>query len=73
MYINPKTQKQCFFCTSNIKYIDYKGADQLKKYLNPQCKILARRKSGCCAKHQRELTQAIKRARIIGFLPFTNK
>ena len=71
--MNTQTQKQCFFCTSNVKYIDYKSADHLKKYLNPQGKILARRKSGCCAKHQRELTQAIKRSRIIGLLPFTTK
>lgn len=68
-----KITKQCFFCTSNIKYIDYKNADMLRKYLNPQGKAYPRRKSGCCATHQRALTEAIKRGRILGLLPFTNK
>ncbi|RJQ14217.1 30S ribosomal protein S18 [Candidatus Parcubacteria bacterium] len=68
--IEATSQKQCFFCTSNVKHIDYKNADALRHYLNPQAKIIPRKKSGCCAKHQRKLTEAIRRARIMGLLPF---
>jgi small subunit ribosomal protein S18 len=63
--------KQCMFCTSNIKYIDYKNAELLKRYLNPQGKILPRKKTTVCAKHQRLLTDALKRARILALIPFT--
>lgn len=68
----PQRPKQCFFCTSNAGYIDYKNNETLKRYTNPQGKILARRKSGICAKHQRMLMNAIKRARILGLVPFTS-
>ena len=66
-----KTKKYCRFKKSGIKYVDYKDADFLLKFVNEQGKILPRRVTGTCAKHQRTLTVAIKRARIMGLLPFT--
>jgi small subunit ribosomal protein S18 len=65
--------KQCFFSQNNIEQIDYKDVDALKNFINPHGRILARKKTGLCAKHQRQLSQAIKRARFLGFLPFTAK
>lgn len=62
---------QCVFCTTNTKVIDYKDADQLRKYLNPQGKIVSRRRSGACATHQRLLSRAIKRARYLALVPYT--
>ena len=62
---------QCFFSQNNISRIDYKDVDSIKKFINPHGRILSRKKTGLCAKHQRQLAQAIKRARFMGFLPFT--
>ncbi|MDP3762461.1 MAG: 30S ribosomal protein S18 [bacterium] len=64
--------KQCFFCTSNIKNTDYKDQESLKRFLDPQSRILPRRRSGVCATHQRKLARAVKRARIMGLLPFVS-
>ena len=61
---------QCYFCSQNIKEIDYKDVDNLKRFISGQMKIYPRRKTGLCAKHQRQLKRAIKRARIAGLLPF---
>lgn len=66
-------QKTCRFCTENIQEIDYKDIKSLQKYLNSYGKIDARKKTGLCAKHQRKLAKAIKRARIMALLPFVNK
>ena len=65
--------KQCFFCSQNVKVIDYKDADLLKRFVSSQAKIINPKHTGVCAKHQRQLSQAIKRARIMGFLPFVKK
>jgi len=54
-----------------IEVVDYKDADRLRKYITERGKIIPRRISGNCAKHQRQLTRAIKRARIMALLPFT--
>jgi len=62
-------KKVCRFCANKTK-IDYKDADALRRYTTERGKILPRRITGTCAKHQRELAVAIKRARIIGLLPF---
>lgn len=59
------------FCTEKIEHIDYKDVDRLTKYITERGKILPRRINGNCAKHQRELTRAIKRARQIALLPYT--
>ncbi|MBI2507074.1 MAG: 30S ribosomal protein S18 [Candidatus Niyogibacteria bacterium] len=63
-------KEQCYFCTSNIKSVDYKDAEVLKKFLNPQAKIMPRRKTSVCSTHQRKLARAIKRARQMAILPF---
>lgn len=62
--------KQCYFCTSNVKYVDYKDVETLKRFLNPQFKISPKRKTGVCARHQRKLATAIKRARLLALFPF---
>jgi len=63
--------KVCLFCVDKIEHIDYKEVDKLRKYISERGKIVPRRVTGNCAKHQRQLTIAIKRARNIAFLPFT--
>ena len=69
----PRPPKVCPFCAQKVKYIDYKIADQLRRYLTDHGKIKARRKIGTCAKHQRRLALAIKRARHVALLPFTSE
>ena len=66
-----RRKKVCYFCANHIDYIDYTDVDLLKLYISEKGKILPRRVTGTCAKHQRTLTVAIKRARIMGLLPFT--
>ena len=63
-------KKVCAFCADKNLEIDYKEADKLKKYVSEKGKILPRRVTGLCAKHQREMTTAIKRARSIALLPY---
>jgi small subunit ribosomal protein S18 len=62
--------KQCYFSENNIKHIDYKDTEILKKFLNPHARMVSRKKSGVSAKSQRQLAVAVKRARFIGLLPF---
>ena len=69
--VDVKKKKYCRFKKSGIKYIDYKDPEFLKKFLNEQGKILPRRITGNCAKHQRALTVAVKRARHVALLPYT--
>ena len=72
---NPKFRKTrkkvCPLCSDKALELDYKNADQLKKFINDKGKILPRRATGACAKHQREITLAVKRARHIAILPYT--
>ena len=68
-----KTNTQCYFTTNNVKQIDYKDIDILKKFLNPHARILGKGRTGVCSKHQRQLAQAIKRSRFMGLLPFVAK
>jgi len=63
----------CYFCQRNIKEIDFKNTDLLKRFISGLGKIRPRRKTGLCAGHQRKLTRAIKRARHIGLLSATKK
>ncbi len=65
--------QQCFFCSQNMKEIDYKETELLKKFVSSQSKIIDPRHTGVCAKHQRKLSEAIKRARFLGLLAFTKK
>ena len=62
--------KQCYFRENNIKHVDYKDTEILKKFLNPHGRIISRKKTGVSAKSQRQLATAVKRARFIGLLPF---
>ena len=66
-----KRRKVCAFCVDKVECIDYKDAAKLRRYTSERGKILPRRMSGNCAKHQRQLSVAIKRARIIALLPFS--
>lgn len=63
-------RKICRFCADSSLVIDYKDSKNLRYFITERGKIIPRRISGTCAKHQRELTQAIKRARSIALLPF---
>lgn len=65
-------RKVCQFCVNKIKTVDYKDVGVLRKYISERGKILPRRVSGNCAKHQRCVTSAVMRARVIALLPFTN-
>ncbi len=62
--------KQCYFRENNIKHVDYKDTEILKKFLNPHGRIISRKKTGVSAKSQRQLATAVKRARFVGLLPF---
>ena len=64
-------RKVCAFCVDKVEKIDYKDAAKLRRFTTERGKILPRRISGNCAKHQRQVTIAIKRARNIALLPFT--
>ncbi|MCD8120023.1 MAG: 30S ribosomal protein S18 [Lachnospiraceae bacterium] len=66
-----RRKKVCAFCGEKNEEIDYKDANKLKRYISERGKILPRRITGTCAKHQRALTLAIKRARHIALLPYT--
>lgn len=63
-------KKACVMCNNKDFVLDYKNAEQLKKFINEKGKILPRRATGACAKHQRDITRAIKRARHIAILPY---
>ena len=65
-------RKVCAFCVDKVETIDYKDIARLRRYVSERAKILPRRVTGNCAKHQRELTSAIKRARHIALLPYTS-
>ncbi|MDN5214051.1 30S ribosomal protein S18 [Fulvivirgaceae bacterium BMA12] len=67
---NDNKKKYCRFKKNGIKYIDYKDANFLLKFVNEQGKILPRRITGTSAKYQRKVTQAVKRARHLGLLPY---
>lgn len=65
-----RKKKICTFCAEKSEFIDYKDVLKLRKYVSERSKILPRRITGTCAKHQRELTIAIKRARHIALMPY---
>lgn len=64
---------QCLFCSQNMNEIDYKEPMLLRKFVSGQAKIIDPRHTGVCAKHQRKLAEAIKRARTMGLLPFVRR
>jgi len=63
-------RKVCAFCMDGIAVVDYKDIGRLRRYISPRAKIEPRRTTGICAKHQRQLARAIKRARHVALLPF---
>ena len=70
-YSYNRRRKVCQFCAEKVKEIDYKDVSLLRRYITSSGRIRARRKTGTCAKHQRMLAKAIKRARHIALLPYT--
>ena len=66
-----KKRRQCNFCADKIDGIDYKDVVRLRRYITERGKILPRRITGNCATHQRQLTSAVKRARVMALLPYT--
>ena len=65
-------RKVCAFCVDKADHIDYKDVAKLRRFLSDRAKIVPRRVTGTCARHQRELTVAIKRARHLAFLPYVS-
>jgi small subunit ribosomal protein S18 len=66
-------KKYCVFCNENVEEIDYKNVERLRRFISDKGKIYPRRVTGNCAKHQRQLSRAIKRARFMGLLPYIVK
>ncbi len=66
-------RRVCKLCQAKIEVVDYKDAELLHRYLSPFSRIVSRRRSGNCARHQRQVTQAIKRARHLALLPFLTR
>jgi len=71
--IQPIIKKSCYFCTNNINAIDYKDTLLMRKFMNSQAKIVPPRRTGNCTKHQRMVSNAIKRARAMALLSYTIK
>jgi small subunit ribosomal protein S18 len=67
------TEKYCHFCVNGITEIDYKNSQMLQRFLSSYGKIAPRKRSGVCAKHQRQLATAVKQARFMALLPYTTK
>lgn len=65
-------KKVCAFCVDKVEVIDYKDISRLRRFVSERAKILPRRVTGTCARHQRELTVAIKRARYLALMPYTS-
>lgn len=65
--------KNCHFCQQKITKIDYRDTELLSRFTSGQAKIIIPKRTGTCAKHQRQLAKAIKRARVMGLMPFTRK
>ena len=74
---NPRLKKArkkiCLLCSDKTFVLDYKNGEQLKKFVNDKGKILPRRTTGACAKHQRHITETVKRARHIAILPYSTE
>ena len=65
--------KVCHYCVDKLDHVDYKETEKLRRYITERGKIMPRRVTGACAKHQRQLTRAIKRARYLALLPFASE
>ncbi|MFA6553192.1 MAG: 30S ribosomal protein S18 [Patescibacteria group bacterium] len=69
----PVVNKACHFCTNGIDDLEYREVRVMQKYLSSYAKILPRKKTGICSKHQRMLAQAVKRARFMALIPYTTR
>ena len=65
--------KQCFFCSQNLQEVDYKDTEMLRRFTSAQSKIVNPKHTGICAKHERMLSESIKRARFMALLPFVQR
>ena len=68
-----RPSRKCFFCERNVDAVDYKDVRLLTRYLNSYSKIDGRRRSGNCARHQRMIATAVKRARVAALIPFSTR
>ncbi len=68
----PIIKKNCYFCSNKITTVDYKDGQLLRRFMSPHAKIMNRKKTGSCPKHQRMITTALKHARHMAFLPFVS-
>jgi small subunit ribosomal protein S18 len=66
----PSRRKSCFFCKEKIEEVDYKNANQLRRYISEKGKIRSRRITGACRRHQNQVATAVKRAREMALLPY---
>lgn len=64
------SKKQCYFSQNNIKHVDYKDVELLKKFLTPHSRVQAKKRTGVSSKHQRKLDLAVKRARYMALIPY---
>jgi len=71
--ISLNQMKQDFFSSNNIKHVDYKDTDILKKFLSPNAKIMSRKRTGLSANNQRKVALAVKRSRFMGLIPYIAK
>jgi small subunit ribosomal protein S18 len=69
----PVQPKSCYFCANNVNAVDYKDTQLLRRFMNAHAKIVPPRRTGNCARHQRMITRAIKRARAMALLSYTIK
>jgi len=72
-FLRKPKKKYCAFCKDKVDYVDYKDINLLRRYVSEKGKIRARRVTGNCAQHQKKLSTAIKRAREVALLPYTNR
>lgn len=72
MAFRPRRKKVCHFCANKIDTIDYKDVRTLQRYVSERGKILPRRVTGACAKHQRKVALAVKRARAVALMPYVD-
>ncbi len=66
-------EKQCFFCSQNLTDIDFKDVEMIRRFVSGQAKIVDPKHTGTCARHQRKLAEAVKRARFLALLPYVRR
>lgn len=73
MFNKNTIERQCYFCSQNLEDIDFKDVDMIRRFVSGQAKIVDPKHTGTCAKHQRKLATAVKRARFMALLPFVKR